>query len=269
LGPVSLLLRHEATLRDIINSAIEYRRLLNEFLQLELRELGGGTILEWNLVPGLRSAQGIRLLATIAYRVLVEGAGVEWQPECIHFRDSPPARIGTFRRVFNCALEFDSPFDGMSFSSACLDLPNKYADGELMVQARRLLNLMPGIRREETILERARAAVPFLIADGKLRADDMARCLGMSVRTLQRRLIEEGRSFSSLLNEARRELAIRYLSNTNQPITEVAHSTGYSSLSSFTRWFISQFGVSPGQWRRTMRRRDAAPLSQRDVPDEP
>lgn len=256
LGPVSLLLRHESTLRDIILAMIEYRRLLSEMLQGTLRDDGQNALLEWNLIPGLRSSQAVNLLAVIAYRVLVQGAGVDWQPDCIHFRNSQPAGITTFRRVFGCPLEFESDFDGMSFKSSCLDLTNEYADPELSKHARALLQLLPGIRRHESVAERTRSTIPFLIANGQVGAEDVADTLGMPVRTLQRKLISEGQSFSKLLNEARRELAVRYLSNSDQPMTAVAQLTGYSALSSFTRWFVSEFGMSPGRWRRLMRRRD-------------
>jgi AraC-like DNA-binding protein len=256
LGPVSLLLKHESTLRETIMAMIEYQRLLNELLHVRLREEGRTGVLEWNLIPGLRSSQGICLLATIAYRVLVQGTGINWQPDCIHFRHSAPEGIATFRRVFGCPLEFDGGFDGMSFAAECLDLKNACADPELAKHARRLLQLLPGIRRYETVSDQARSTIPFLIANGQVNALDVANCLGVPVRTLQRKLVSEGHSFSDLLNETRRELAVRYLSNSNHSITAVAQLTGYSALSSFTRWFVSEFGMSPGRWRRLMRRRD-------------
>ena len=250
LGPVSLLLKHESTLRDIISASIEYRRLIIEMLNTHLREDGRTAMLEWNLVPGLQSPQGIKLVTTVAYRILVDGGGVGWQPECIHFRDSAPGHIESFRRVFRCALEFDSDFDGMSFSSSCLDMPNQFADPALTAHARRLLNLMPGVRRADTISERARSTLPLLISEGKADVGEVAKILDVPVRTLQRRLIHEGQSFSGLLNQTRRELAVRYLGNSNRPITAVAQLTGYSALSSFTRWFNSEFGMSPVKWRK-------------------
>ena len=57
-----------------------------------------------------------------------------------------------------------------------------------------------------------------------------------------------------------RELAIRYLANSSQSITMVAQLTGYSALSSFTRWFIAEFGTPPGKWRRTTLARNARHL---------
>lgn len=260
LGPVSLLLRHELTLRDVIGAMIEYRRLLNDLLHFELRDDGVTTLLEWNLIPGLRSSQGVGLLAAIAYRVLVDEGGFDWQPECIHFRQDQPKHVATFRRVFRCELEFGSNFDGMSFNSESLSLPNQFADQELAAHARRLLNLLPGIRHGDTIRDRARSTIPFLICTGDAQVENVARCLGVSVRTLQRRLIEEGQSFSSLLNEVRREIVVRYLTGSNQSITDVAHLAGYSTSSSFIRWFVSEFGMSPTKWRSEMKRRDSLHL---------
>lgn len=260
LGPVSLLLRHEANLRRIVESVIEYRHLINELVHIKIKDDGQSAIIEWALVPGLRSTQAINLLATIAYRVLVDGSACNWQPDCIHFRHSSPEGIATFKRVFRCALEFDSAFDGISCTSQCLDAPNEYADPELIVHARRLLDLMPGVRRDDTAAEAVRSTIPFLIASGKATAEGVADCLGMPVRTLQRKLGSEGHSFGAILNETRRELAVRYLRNSNQSMTSIAHYTGYSALSSFTRWFASEFGVSPRKWRQVMRQRDALHL---------
>lgn len=261
LGPVSLLLRHEANLRQVIAAMIEYRRLLNELLHLSLRDDGNHMVLEWNLVPGLRSSQGVNLLATIAYRVLVDWAGISWQPECIHFRHAMPKQVATFRRVFRCRLEFDSELDGLSGSSACLDLRNKFAEPELAAHARRLLQLIPGIWQGDSMTERVESAIPFLISNGRVRAEDVANCLGVPVRTLQRRLAVEGKPFNRLLTEARRDLAIRYLDNSSHSITMVAQLTGYSSVSSFIRWFMAEFGMPPGQWRKVMRRRNALHFS--------
>jgi len=258
IGPVSLLMKHELTLGHAIRAAIEYRRLLNELLFLDVRENGSSAIVEWGLIPGLRSAQGINLLATIAYRVIVDGAGYEWQPDCIHFRHGPPEYVATFRRVFRCPIEFDAAIDGISFQSDCLALSNETADQELAAHARRLLYLMPGVRLEDTVSERVAAIIPLLIGSGQANVEGAAACVGLPPRTLQRRLVAEGHSFSQMLNEARRDLAVRYIGNSSQSITAVAQQLGYSAQSSFTRWFISEFGMAPAKWRRLMRRRDVA-----------
>jgi AraC-like DNA-binding protein len=168
-----------------------------------------------------------------------------------------PIHLSTFNRVFRCSLEFNSTFDGMSFASDCLSRPNDFADPELAIHARRLLNLMPGIRGDDTTSQRVAAAIPLLMASGQADIEAVAQCLGVPARTLQRRLLSEGQSFSNLLNETRRELAVRYLKSSSQSVTAVAQLTGYSTLSSFTRWFISEFGLSPMRWRSSRLTKDS------------
>ena len=256
LGPVSLLLKHETTLRSTMTAMIDFRSLLNELLQLDLRVAGRSAILEWGLIPGLRSSHGINLLAAVAYRVLVDGASFDWRPECIHFRHRPPKDMASFARVFRCPVEFDSTFDGMSFSRTDLQLANAFADPELAAHARRLLNLMPAMRRDETMEDRARALIPMLFAKGNVEAPALADLLGVSVRTLQRRLLDEGKPFRVLLNEVRRDLAVRYLEDSGQSVGAIANQLGYSTQASFARWFTSEFGQSPREWRRSTKRRD-------------
>lgn len=261
LGPVSVLLRHEKTFGDILKAGIEYRRLINELMYTVLRRDDREAVLEWSLIPGIHSSQGVNLMATVAYRVLVDGSGCHFHPDCIHFRHAVPAQISSFRRVFRCSLDFDSDFDGMSFPSSSLNLPNTFSEPDLTVHARRLLDLMPGIRQPDSMHERIRAAIPMLISNGQANVEGAANSLDVPVRTLQRRLVREGKSFTDILNETRRDLVSRYLASSDQSITSVAELAGYSTQSSFTRWFISEFGMPPSSWRRLMQRRNEAHIS--------
>jgi AraC-like DNA-binding protein len=56
-----------------------------------------------------------------------------------------------------------------------------------------------------------------------------------------------------LVDEVRHDLTLRYLAQPGQTLTRVAELVGYGQLSSFTRWFISQFQETPSEWRRRMR----------------
>jgi AraC-like DNA-binding protein len=70
------------------------------------------------------------------------------------------------------------------------------------------------------------------------------------VRTLQRQLDEADTSFTAMLGEVRRELAQRYVANPRYSLVRVSELLGYSTPSSFTRWFITQFGQAPQDWRK-------------------
>lgn len=253
IGPVSLLLKHEATVRDIILAASEYRYLLNDLLDIQIEDDGTIALVKWNLIPGLHSSQGGNLVAAIAHRAISEALEATWTPDCIHFRHSTPKYAATFTRFFDCPLEYDSSFDGMSCTSQALRCPNRHADAELAGYARQLLNLLPGAR-DQTVTSKVRSLLVLLIEEGQATAARAAECLGLQVRTLQRRLISEGSTFGTLLRDIRRELTLRYLANPNHSLTAVAHLTGYSSISSFSRWFMSEFQMPPAEWRKRRRR---------------
>ena len=77
----------------------------------------------------------------------------------------------------------------------------------------------------------------------------IASQLGMSERTLQRRLKEEGTSFQALLDRTRHYLARELLRNTRVPLTDVALQLGFSEPSTFFRAFKKWEGMTPGQFR--------------------
>jgi AraC-like DNA-binding protein len=72
---------------------------------------------------------------------------------------------------------------------------------------------------------------------------------GLSARTLQRRLAEEGQPFQTLLDATRRELAAQYLRDPALSLTEIAFLLGYAEQSSFTHAFRAWQGQAPQQWR--------------------
>jgi AraC-like DNA-binding protein len=256
IGPVSLLLKHEATVRDILLAVVEYRYLLNELLHISIVEDEVNATVEWNLVPGLQSSQGVNLVSAIAYRAISEALESSWEPDCIHFRHSTPAEVTTFRRFFQCPIEFDSSFDGVSCTAKALHAPNPFAEPDLAAYARRLLNLLPK-PRSDSVVDKVRSVILLIIQDSSPTIERVADCLGVPVRTLQRKLIREGHAFSDILNEIRRELAPRYLAHSSHSLVTIAHLTGYSSLSSFSRWFAAEFNMPPMAWRK--KHRDSRP----------
>jgi AraC-like DNA-binding protein len=87
--------------------------------------------------------------------------------------------------------------------------------------------------------------VASMLADGTPMVERLAAAAGLSVRTLQRRLGEEDASFSGLLDEVRRDLALDALSTSERKVSEIAASLGYEQHSSFTRAVRRWSGTSP------------------------
>jgi len=88
------------------------------------------------------------------------------------------------------------------------------------------------------------------VAGGDIRIEAVARRLGFSARTLQRRLTASGVSYQQLVDSARREAAARYLANSSLAIGEIAYLLGYSEPSAFHRAFKRWNGTTPHSLRR-------------------
>ena len=247
LGPISLLLSLQGNARGVLEAMVRYQMVMNEVIVLGTEEAGGETIIRAGLSGAYRQ-QSVELLMGMICRMISEVVSGRWHPDCAHFTHEAPPDLAVHRRVFQCPLIFESDFNGFVCATASLDAPNPAADSVMARHAQRYLEmLVPDAAGSLT--EQARRALYLLLPAGKASVEASADNLGLHPRALQRALEREGRTFAMLLNEVRRELALRYLSNSAHSITLIAHMTGYASPSSFTRWFTGEFGVAPAQWR--------------------
>jgi len=100
-----------------------------------------------------------------------------------------------------------------------------------------------------TLAEQVKFILRKMLVTGDVGIAQMADALGMSLRTFQRRLKANELNFSELLEHARRDLAIEYLSCSDTSVSDISTLVGYSDLSSFLRAFKSWTGVGPGKYR--------------------
>jgi AraC-like DNA-binding protein len=250
-GPLSLLFAHQPTLRESVRVATTYVRMLNEAVSIEVEEAGDLVVVrEIITVDDPRpTTQSYELLVTIRFRVFRTLLGPQWRPLSVHFTHDAPADLTVHRRVFGPDVHFRSEFNGLVLGAADFDKSAPTADPTLARYAEQVVQTLPNPSQDDDLL-RVRKAVHQLLPDGKASLAQAALKTGLNERTLQRRLAAEGVPFSNLVNDVRRELAERYLADPGLSVTEVARLLGYSQISSFTRWFIGEFGASPVQWRR-------------------
>lgn len=109
---------------------------------------------------------------------------------------------------------------------------------------------LKSLNTEDNIAAQLKRMLADLMASGEANADAACRALKLSRRTLQRRLKAERTSFQKVLQEVRRELSVRYLSDGRLKSLEVAMLLGYSNFSSFTTAFKSWYNMPPAQYRQ-------------------
>jgi AraC-like DNA-binding protein len=92
-------------------------------------------------------------------------------------------------------------------------------------------------------------AITPLLPHGKARLEVVAQTLGLSSRTLARRLAAEGLTFGQILDQLRFDLATHYLGDANLPISEIAWLVGYQGVSAFSHGYRRRTGMSPKRMR--------------------
>ena len=254
LGPLSLLLAHQGTAREALASLVEYQGVLNEVMSIDVEhatdgEKGGIAIIRAGFIGGYDGRQAIELMMAIICRTVSEVVSGRWHPDLAYFQHSAPADLSHHMRIFQCPLVFDADFNGLVSTEAALDAPNPAAESVMARHAKRYLDMLLPAPADGSISERARRSLYLLLPAGRATLEQVGANLGLHPRALQRQLEREGRSFAMLLNEVRRELALRYLASPAHSVGSVARMTGYATPSSFSRWFVSEFGTSPAQWR--------------------
>ena len=90
------------------------------------------------------------------------------------------------------------------------------------------------------------------LSNGEPSMEAMAEKLNVSVRSLQRKLREQGSSYKQLVDDVRKDLAMQYIEQRHMPIGEISYLLGFSHVSNFSRAFKRWSGRSPGDWREQL-----------------
>lgn len=147
-----------------------------------------------------------------------------------------PADPAPFESLFRCPLEFGAEENSATFPIQGITRPNSEADSALCatleLHAQRMLERLP---KGDSILEQLRVQLAKSLTDGGTDLGQVARSLGLSERTLRRRLQECGTHFQAVLDGVRAAQAEAYLTSTDLAVDEIAFLLGFSEASAFRR----------------------------------
>ena len=162
-----------------------------------------------------------------------------------------PRSSGEHCRVFGVEPRFGSRVNAIVLDRTLLEAPIPSADPSLSSVIQRHADALLAARPPLTLStsDRVRQLLAGLLGEGQATLKAVAEKLKMSERSLQRRLADEGVGFETLLDEMRRDLALRYLADPRLAIAEVAYLLGYSEPSPFHRAFKRWTGTTPSEAR--------------------
>lgn len=170
-----------------------------------------------------------------------------------HLPEESPGARRVRSQFVGGVVRVGHPWAGVRFDPAILDRPMADADAGIERLMRHYGDLrLSALPRRQSEIEPLRREIARLLVKGHQDGiDELARSTGMSVRTLQRRLKDAGFSYSDLLNDVRKTLALNLLENDTLALGEIAFSLGYSDVSAFNHAFRRWVGQSPGDYRRS------------------
>lgn len=167
-----------------------------------------------------------------------------------------PAGHAEYLRVFGALPRFNAAANVARFDAALLAWPVPNADVSLypvLQQHAEQLLKERAVQAGAGIVPQVRGTIVQRLSQGQVRVATVAEELGLSARTLQRKLADAGSSFQQVLDEARFALARDYLRQPGLSLVDIAFLLGYQEQSAFTHAFREWSGMNPGAWRAAAR----------------
>ncbi|WP_158085582.1 AraC family transcriptional regulator [Henriciella aquimarina] len=250
LGAVGLAWKSAPDLRRSFHRMDRYSRLYNTASSFELVDRGDTYL--WTHTRTEPDRLGMYIsnegaLATYA-NICREATGAQNRPQSVQFRHQDHGGRKALEAHFRCPVIFGADIDAIVIPAGRLDQPNLVGDQSIWKFFSS--HVEENLPEEEVPFERQLVLkIADMLSDGVPPLALVATSLGMSARTLQRRLAEHGATYQTLVTQARLELAQSLMGETGYSLAEIAFLTGFSEQSAFTRAFKRWVGKTPGAFR--------------------
>lgn len=248
-------IRTAPTLREALERLARYNRLVHDVAAFRIVDVGTTVRVEHGFAsPGrqpCRQASEFTLASLPVVAAQIAG-GRALPALAVEFAHAAPADLAPYRAVFGLVPRFGAGISAISFDAARLREPVPDADPGLSrivtAHAERLLaELAPP---QPGLAGQVRRFIAETVDQGPPSLRQVAHRLHLSERSLQRRLDEEGCRFADLVEQVRRELALRYIADRTLALGEVAYLLGFAEPSPFHRAFKRWTGMTPAEARR-------------------
>jgi AraC-like DNA-binding protein len=250
MGPIGVLQEHCASVAEAVTESLKYLHIHNTALQYTPMRQGNRYIVTLSvLAQGKYSPRHyVETLIAGCVRLARIWLGDRWMPVGVSFEHARMARIGAYSKVLGPNVTFEAPANAITLRLSDAERTSTRPNPRVKQMAQQFLVALD--REHATVLTpKVAALVRILIPSGQATAARVAASLSTSPRSLQRRLAEEGTSFTRELNEARLQLAHTYLER-NVSLTGLAPILGLSEATAVSRFLKREAGSSVRRMRR-------------------
>ena len=252
IGLLYYVMASSQTLGEALKRLARYSKVTNEALVFGYRE-GNRLIvnLSYSGISRHSDRHQIEFCMFAVLRICRVLTGQHLVPQHFwisHHRSGTNSEMARFVRT---AVEFGATTDEFALNANARELPlihaDPYLNNLLLEYCEAALTDRKG--NVSQLRTRVENAIASLLPHGRVLVDDVARSLGMSKRTLARKLSDEGLNFTEVLQQLRRDLAVRYLDDRKLHISKIAWLLGFNEVSAFTHACRRWTGKTPSQMR--------------------
>jgi AraC-like DNA-binding protein len=252
LGLLYYVMASSQTLGDALKRVARYSQTTNEALVVRYREGNRLLInLSYSGVPRHSDRHQIEFCMFAVLRICRVLTGQNLVPQ--HFSIAHHRSEGTseMSRFVGTKVEFGADSDEFALNANARELPLVHSDNYLNDLLLKYCEVALADRRDDMgqLRTRVENAISSTLPHGRVLVEDVARSLGMSKRTLARKLSDEGLNFTEILEQLRRDLAARYLDDRKLHVSKIAWLLGFHEVSAFTHAFKRWTGKTPRQLR--------------------
>jgi AraC-like DNA-binding protein len=254
-GLLYFVIASSATLGDALARAARYSGIANEGIVLRCdckAELG--VRYSYFGVPRYTDRHQLEFWVTAFVRVARQVTGANLRPARVTLAHPRCGASSDLEAYVGCTIDFASTWDEVAYARTAADLPLTNADtflSDLLVTYCEEA-LAQRKRPVEALRTRVENVITPILPHGRARVGEVAGALGMSQRTLTRRLATEGLTFAVILEEMRADLGRHYLTDASLSISHIAWLLGFREVSAFTHAFKRWTGQTPSVFRSAM-----------------
>ena len=253
---LGLSLAASPTLHDAFERLLRYFRIVSDAGELSFTVDGAWARFELMAPDGYGiSHESVDAFMSCIVRMCRSLASpLRADPIEVKLRRPRPASTEAFDRAFRCPITYGSERNELRFALSELDAPLRDGDPHLARHHDPILVRMLADVEKDNLHHRVLGLLVELLPRGGATQERVADRLGLSLRTLQRRLQDQSMSYSDILDQARLTVARRLLSQEVYTLGEIAYLLGFSDLSGFSRFFKRATGEAPGAHRHRLLR---------------
>ncbi len=251
LGALGYAWLSSSSLRTGLGRVARYWRLLGEKTAARLEDTPAGlkTVFESGRTDPLVGPIAADFAMSLLVSMCRMNYGAELRPVAVTLKRSKPDGWQIYQDHYGCPIQFTTGEDSFTLTRGDVDKPLPSSNRQIATTLDTILAQQLAQLDKTNVVARCRASLLEQLSSGELSEEEMAQQLNMSRRTLQRKLADAETTYQQLVDETRRELALRYIENPHHSITDITFMLGFSQQSAFTRAFRRWTGAPPSEYR--------------------